>query len=85
MLSFFIIYRVFNRNLQLLKSIIYVGFATWAVGCGVLSTITESTKKAVLVVFMLVSGIGGGQVRSSSLWSRTTCSTFDGMDDVYNI
>lgn len=43
---------------------IYVGFAAWAVGCGCLSTVRAgSTTKAHLVVYMLLSGMGAGQVR----------------------
>jgi len=43
------------------RTIIHSGFAVWAIGCGCISTITPSSKKAVLVVFMLLVGLGGGQ------------------------
>ncbi|KAH7921437.1 MFS general substrate transporter [Leucogyrophana mollusca] len=43
------------------RTIVYVGFSVWAVGCGCLSTVTTSTPKALLVFFMLLSGVGAGQ------------------------
>ncbi|KAG8215494.1 major facilitator superfamily-domain-containing protein [Butyriboletus roseoflavus] len=43
------------------RTSIYVGFSAWAVGCGCLSTVTASTTKALLVVYMLLSGMGAGQ------------------------
>ncbi|KAN0079872.1 Major facilitator superfamily domain containing protein [Tylopilus felleus] len=43
------------------RTSIYVGFTAWAVGCGCLSTVRTSTNKALLVVYMLLSGMGAGQ------------------------
>ncbi|KAA1475284.1 MFS general substrate transporter [Dentipellis sp. KUC8613] len=43
------------------RTIIYVGFAVWTIGCGLLSTVNASTKKAIPVVYMLLAGIGAGQ------------------------
>ncbi|KIJ64377.1 hypothetical protein HYDPIDRAFT_175698 [Hydnomerulius pinastri MD-312] len=43
------------------RTIVYVGFSVWAVGCGCLSTVTTSTPKALLVFYMLLSGMGAGQ------------------------
>ncbi|RDB20605.1 Efflux pump FUS6 [Hypsizygus marmoreus] len=43
------------------RTIIHLGFATWAVACGCLSTVTPKSSKAVLVVYMILAGIGAGQ------------------------
>ncbi|KIJ64372.1 hypothetical protein HYDPIDRAFT_133160 [Hydnomerulius pinastri MD-312] len=43
------------------RTIVYVGFSVWAVGCGCLSTVTTSTPKALLVFYMLLAGVGAGQ------------------------
>ncbi|KIJ18330.1 hypothetical protein PAXINDRAFT_71564, partial [Paxillus involutus ATCC 200175] len=40
------------------RTIVYVGFSVWAVGCGCLSTVTASTPKVLLVVYMLLAGVG---------------------------
>ncbi|THH27805.1 hypothetical protein EUX98_g6383 [Antrodiella citrinella] len=40
---------------------IHSGFAIWAIGCGCLSTITATTPKVLIVVFMLLTGTGAGQ------------------------
>ncbi|KAJ3568841.1 hypothetical protein NP233_g5449 [Leucocoprinus birnbaumii] len=37
------------------------GFGIWSISCGLLSTITPHTPYAVLVVYMLLSGVGSGQ------------------------
>ncbi|KAG6888354.1 hypothetical protein C0995_009047 [Termitomyces sp. Mi166 len=42
------------------RTIIYFGFAVWAIASGCLSTITVHTSKAILVVFMLLAGVGAG-------------------------
>ncbi|KAL6304928.1 hypothetical protein BKA93DRAFT_238950 [Sparassis latifolia] len=44
------------------RTIIHTGFAVWAVGCGCLSTVTDRTSKGLLVFFMLLAGLGPGQV-----------------------
>ncbi|CCM02944.1 uncharacterized protein FIBRA_05059 [Fibroporia radiculosa] len=43
------------------RTIIHTGFSVWAVGCGLLSTVTSSTPKGLLVFYMLLSGLGAGQ------------------------
>ncbi|THG98438.1 hypothetical protein EW026_g3754 [Hermanssonia centrifuga] len=43
------------------RTVIHLGFAVWAVGCGCISTIRPSTPKGLLVFFMLLTGTGGGQ------------------------
>ncbi|KAJ3550297.1 hypothetical protein NM688_g5094 [Phlebia brevispora] len=43
------------------RTVIHVGFSVWAIGCGCISTIRPSTAKGVMVVFMLLTGTGGGQ------------------------
>ncbi|KAF8878955.1 major facilitator superfamily domain-containing protein [Infundibulicybe gibba] len=43
------------------RTIIHIGFAVWAIACGLISTIKPSSGKAALVVYMLLAGIGGGQ------------------------
>ncbi|KZT03957.1 MFS general substrate transporter [Laetiporus sulphureus 93-53] len=43
------------------RTIIHSGFSVWAIGCGCLSTVTSSTRKGLLVFFMLLSGLGAGQ------------------------
>lgn len=45
------------------QSIIYLGFTVWAIGSGLLSTITDHSGKVLPVVYMLLAGIGAGQVR----------------------
>ncbi|THH09774.1 hypothetical protein EW145_g1785 [Phellinidium pouzarii] len=43
------------------RSIIYLGFGVWTIGCGLLSTINASTREALPVVYMLIAGVGAGQ------------------------
>ncbi|KAF8551553.1 MFS general substrate transporter [Imleria badia] len=43
------------------RTIVYVGFSVWAVGCGCLSMVTESTPKAFLAFYMVLAGLGAGQ------------------------
>ncbi|KAM6503005.1 Major facilitator superfamily domain containing protein [Amanita muscaria] len=43
------------------RVIIHTGFALWSIACGLLSTITPHSPRAVLVVYMLFAGIGAGQ------------------------
>ncbi|KIJ39865.1 hypothetical protein M422DRAFT_174487 [Sphaerobolus stellatus SS14] len=43
------------------RTIVYFGFAVWAIGCGCLSTLDQSKPKVDQVIFMLLSGIGAGQ------------------------
>ncbi|KAJ8457037.1 hypothetical protein ONZ45_g18476 [Pleurotus djamor] len=43
------------------RAIIYLGFSVWAIGCGCLSTVVQSSPQAVVVVFMLLAGTGAGQ------------------------
>ncbi|KAG9310938.1 major facilitator superfamily-domain-containing protein [Chiua virens] len=49
------------------RTSIYVGFSVWAVGCGCLSTVTLSTTKAILVIYMLLSGSGAGQTLQTTI------------------
>ncbi|KIJ12257.1 hypothetical protein PAXINDRAFT_14880 [Paxillus involutus ATCC 200175] len=42
------------------QTIVYAGFSLWTVGCGCLSTVTESTPRALLVFYMLLAGVGAG-------------------------
>lgn len=57
-------YLMVNKShFELPQSIIYTGFAVWSLGCGLLSTVNEGTKKALPVLYMLISGVGAGQVR----------------------
>ncbi|KAJ7196484.1 MFS general substrate transporter [Mycena pura] len=48
------------------RTIIYVGFAVWSIACGCISTIRPGTPKALLVVYMMLAGIGAGQVRQTT-------------------
>ncbi|KAI3596409.1 mfs drug transporter [Moniliophthora roreri] len=43
------------------RAIVISGFACLAIGCGCLSTITSRSPRAVMVVFMILTGCGGGQ------------------------
>ncbi|TCD66867.1 hypothetical protein EIP91_000821, partial [Steccherinum ochraceum] len=43
------------------RTVIHSGFTVWAIGCGCLSTINAHTSKALLVIFMLLTGTGAGQ------------------------
>lgn len=63
----------FLVNSRSYQTIVYSGFSIWAIGCGCISTITPSTKKGVLVVFMLLVGLGGGQV-GKLIISQSSCS-----------
>lgn len=49
--------------LNLLQSIIYIGFSVWAIGCGLISTIDAHSGQVRSVAYMLLAGIGAGQVR----------------------
>lgn len=49
------------------RNIIHSGFALWSVACGLLSTITPSSPRAVLVVYMLLAGIGAGQTLQTTI------------------
>jgi len=55
----------FRYNLILsdeLQTIILTGFVIWSIGCGLISTITPHSSNAKLVIFMLITGCGAGQV-----------------------
>jgi len=43
------------------RMVIHCGFAVWSIGCGLLSTVNVTTAKGLLVFYMLLAGIGGGQ------------------------
>ncbi|KAF8630504.1 hypothetical protein AX15_002875 [Amanita polypyramis BW_CC] len=43
------------------RTIVHSGFAIWSLACGLISTITPSSPKAALVVYMLLAGAGAGQ------------------------
>ncbi|KAJ6557902.1 major facilitator superfamily domain-containing protein [Mycena capillaripes] len=44
------------------RTIIHLGFAVWSIACGCISTVRPGSPKAVLVVYMMLAGIGAGQV-----------------------
>ena len=46
------------------QTVIHVGFSVWAVGCGCVSTIKPTTARGLMVLYMLLTGTGGGQVSS---------------------
>ncbi|KAJ5606312.1 hypothetical protein N7510_009093 [Penicillium lagena] len=46
---------------------IWVGFAIWAIACGLLSTISPTTSIAKLVGYQILSGIGSGQTLQTNL------------------
>ncbi|KAG6810458.1 hypothetical protein H0H92_011807 [Tricholoma furcatifolium] len=48
------------------RTIVYVGFAVWAVACGCLSTIHSTSPKVVLVIFMLLAGFGTGMTMQTT-------------------
>ncbi|KAJ3559783.1 hypothetical protein NP233_g11177 [Leucocoprinus birnbaumii] len=52
------------------RALIYSGFATWSLACGLISTIKPHTHQSVMVIFMLVASLGSGQVRLSLLLLR---------------
>ncbi|KAJ3553085.1 hypothetical protein NP233_g12729 [Leucocoprinus birnbaumii] len=43
------------------RMLVLTGFGIWSISCGLLSTITPHTPYALLVVYMLLSGVGSGQ------------------------
>ena len=45
------------------QTIIYVGFAVYAVGCGCLSIVRPGISEGLLVFFMILTGTGAGGVR----------------------
>lgn len=42
------------------RMIIYCGFAVWTIGLGLISTTNTTTSKGAQVIFMLLTGFGGG-------------------------
>ena len=46
----------------ILQTVIHVGFSVWAIGCGCISTIRPTTSRGLMVLYMLLTGTGGGQV-----------------------
>jgi len=49
------------------RGIIYSGFSVWSIACGLLSTLNETSKPGVMVVFMLLSGVGAGQTLQTTV------------------
>ena len=45
------------------QTIIRSGFALLSLSCGLISTITSKSHKVELIIFMLMAGVGAGQVR----------------------
>ncbi|KAH8110380.1 MFS general substrate transporter [Phellopilus nigrolimitatus] len=43
------------------RTIIYLGFSVWAIGCGLLSTVNAQSGTVIPVVYMLIAGVGAGQ------------------------
>ncbi|KIJ08503.1 hypothetical protein PAXINDRAFT_18367 [Paxillus involutus ATCC 200175] len=48
------------------RTIVYAGFSLWTIGCGCLSTVTQSTPRALLVFYMLLAGVGTGQTTQTT-------------------
>ncbi|KIJ08615.1 hypothetical protein PAXINDRAFT_88612 [Paxillus involutus ATCC 200175] len=48
------------------RTIVYAGFSLGTIGCGYLSTVTQSTPRALLVFYMLLTGIGAGQTQQTT-------------------
>lgn len=42
------------------RIIIHLGFAIWGIACAGISTVTSTSRKAALVVFMVMTGSGAG-------------------------
>ncbi|KAJ7634547.1 MFS general substrate transporter [Roridomyces roridus] len=49
------------------RTIVYVGFGVWSIACGCVSTIRPGTSKGVLVAYMMLAGIGGGQTMQTTM------------------
>ncbi|KAJ7865019.1 MFS general substrate transporter [Mycena olivaceomarginata] len=47
--------------------IINSGFAVWSIACGLISTIRPRSSKPLLVVYMILAGVGAGQVQTSTV------------------
>ncbi|KIK80217.1 hypothetical protein PAXRUDRAFT_766505 [Paxillus rubicundulus Ve08.2h10] len=48
------------------RTIVYAGFSLGSIGCGCLSTVTQSTPRALLVFYMVLAGIGAGQTQQTT-------------------
>ncbi|KIJ12270.1 hypothetical protein PAXINDRAFT_83157 [Paxillus involutus ATCC 200175] len=48
------------------RTIVYAGFSLGTIGCGCLSTVTQSTPRALLVFYMLLVGFGAGQTQQTT-------------------
>ncbi|KAF8878961.1 major facilitator superfamily domain-containing protein, partial [Infundibulicybe gibba] len=59
------------------RTIIYLGFAVWAVACGLISTIKPSSGKAVLMVYMLLAGIGAGPTPQTTIAAQASVARKD--------
>ena len=66
------------------RAIVYSGYSTMAIGCGLLSTVNNKTHKVPLVVYMILTGIGVGQVRTSHLRVMLYVSEIISLDDADN-
>jgi hypothetical protein len=53
--------------LTLSKINIYLGFAIWTIGQGLLSTIGRDTSLGKLVGYQILSGVGAGQTFQTTL------------------
>ncbi|KAJ7136573.1 major facilitator superfamily domain-containing protein [Mycena epipterygia] len=49
------------------RTIIYLGFSLWSIASGCISTIEPRTSKAVIVVYMMLAGMGTGQVETTTI------------------
>ncbi|KAJ6606728.1 MFS general substrate transporter [Mycena sp. CBHHK59/15] len=49
------------------RMIINSGFAVWSIACGLISTIRPRSPKPLLVVYMILAGVGAGQVQTSTV------------------
>ncbi|KII87983.1 hypothetical protein PLICRDRAFT_112038 [Plicaturopsis crispa FD-325 SS-3] len=60
------------------RTIVHLGFTVWAVGCGCLSTVTVTTKKPLLVLYMVLAGIGaGGTLQTTTVAAQASVSRKD--------
>ncbi|KAH9925946.1 MFS general substrate transporter [Epithele typhae] len=60
------------------RTIIYMGFAIYAIGCGCLSTVKPSTPQGLLVFFMLITGVGaGGTLQTTTVAAQASVSRKD--------
>lgn len=57
---------------------IWIGYAIWALGLGLLSTISATTSEAKIIGFLVITGIGqGGCLQTTIIAAQAACTRAD--------